>query len=213
MSSAIVKIKGINKSFGDHKVLSNFNETIADGEFVLLLGESGCGKSTLLNIVGLLDTYDSGLLTLFGDKAPKPYSKQAIKLLREKIGYLFQNFALVDNKTVKYNLEIAMESIKKSDRKERIEKALEEVGLPGYQNKYIYQCSGGEQQRIAIARLLLKPCQLVLCDEPTGSLDTENKENIMKLLLKLQEQGKTLIVVTHDLDMKAYATRVVELTR
>jgi putative ABC transport system ATP-binding protein len=118
-------------------------------------------------------------------------------LLRHKIGYLFQNFALIDNQTVKENLLVAL-AYRKGDKNRMIAKALENVGLAGFEKKKVYQCSGGEQQRIAVARLLLKPCELVLADEPTGSLDEGNKRTIFSLLRLLQESGKTIIVVSHD---------------
>lgn len=164
----IVKIEHLYKSYYDHVVLNDMNMTIYENDFVIINGVSGCGKSTLLNIIGLLDRKDKGNFELFGEKAPKPFSKQAEKLLRDKIGYLFQNFALVENETVQFNLEMIMDK-KIKDKKERIKTALVQVNLAGYEEKKIYECSGGEQQRIAVARLLLKPCELILADEPTAS--------------------------------------------
>lgn len=113
------------------------------------MGHSGCGKSTFLNIVGLLDTFDSGHVNLFGEFAPKPFSPRATKLLRDRIGYLFQNFAMVDQKSVKYNLMIALEHVK-GNKKAMIDEALTKVGLKGFENKKIFECSGGEQQRLRL---------------------------------------------------------------
>jgi len=194
----ILTIKNINKSFGDHHVLKNMNLTLNRGNFMVLTGPSGSGKSTFLNIVGLLDKHDSGNVNYFGVNNPMPFSKEATKLLQNKIGYLFQNFALIESKTVEQNLMVALEFVKGVDKKEKIKEALQFVELEGFEKKKISQCSGGEQQRIAIARLMLKPCELVLCDEPTGSLDYENRQNIISLLKKLQEDGKTILIVSHD---------------
>lgn len=147
-----------------------------------------------MNLVGLLDKPTSGKVILFDEVAPKPFSGKATQLLRDKIGYLFQNFALVDNKSVEYNLKIALEHVK-CNKSEMIKDVLEEVGLEGFEKNKVYQCSGWEQQRISIARLLLKPCDLVLCDEPTGSLDLDNKHIIFDLLRKLKSQSKSVVVV------------------
>ena len=163
-----------------------------------------------MNLVGLLDKPTSGKVILFDEDAPKPFSGKATQLLRDKIVYLFQNFALVDNKSVVYNLKIALEHVK-GNKSEMIKDVLEEVGLEGFEKKKVYQCSGGEQQRIAIARLLLKPCDLVLCDEPTGSLDIDNKHIIFDLLRKLKAQGKSVVVVTHDQDLVEIADAVLDL--
>lgn len=194
----ILKISNLNKSYGSNHVLKNLNFDLKKGVFAVLTGPSGSGKSTLLNVVGLLDEHDSGIIEYFDIKNPKPFSVSASKLLREKIGYLFQNFALIENKTVEQNLLMSMKFVDTKDKKREIQEALKYVGLEGFSNKRISQCSGGEQQRIAIARLLVKPCELILCDEPTGSLDYDNRQKIIELLLKLQEDGKTILVVSHD---------------
>lgn len=209
---SLLNITNLNKSYGSHHVLQDFNLKINENDITLLMGPSGCGKSTLLNIIGLLDGFDSGSVELFGQKTPKPFSKKAIELLRDRIGYLFQNFALINERSVKYNLMIALEHVK-GNKQAMISEALESVGLKGYENKKIYECSGGEQQRIAIARLLLKPCNLILCDEPTGSLDEYNKEIVMNLLVMLKDQGKTLIIVTHDEQLKEIADHVLQMEK
>ena len=208
---SVIKFENVNKEFHQQVVLKDFNLEIEENKITVLSGPSGCGKSTILNLMGLLDKPTSGTVELFGEKAPKPFSGRASKLLRYKIGYLFQNFALVDNKTVAYNLKIALEHVK-ADKQEMIASVLRDVGLDGFEKKKIFQCSGGEQQRIAIARLLLKPCDLVLCDEPTGSLDKDNKELVFDLLRTLKRRGKTIVVVSHDQDMVDVADTVVRLT-
>lgn len=192
-------------------VLNNFNLSVQEGEFVAITGKSGSGKSTLLNIIGLLDRPTKGFTQHFGQKNVKPFSSRSTKLLKHKIGYLFQNFALVENESVYYNMELALQPHKMKNKREVIEQALTEVGLDWFAHKKVYQCSGGEQQRIAIARLLIKPCDLVLADEPTGSLDAENKQVIFDLLTKLHEKGKTLLVVTHDPDLVNISKRTIEI--
>ncbi len=206
----VLNVEKLTKSYGSHVVLKDFSLNLKPNEITLIMGPSGCGKSTLLNIVGLLDTYNSGTVKLFDEISPKPFTSKATKLLRDKIGYLFQNYALVDQKSVKYNLSIALEHVK-GNKKALIDDALTKVGLKGFENKKIYECSGGEQQRIAIARLLLKPCELVLCDEPTGSLDGDNKQIVLDLLLMLKAQGKTLVIVTHDDELKEIADHIVTM--
>lgn len=205
-----IEINDVSKSFQDKQVFNHLSFTIEQGNFVVIMGASGSGKSTLLNMLGLLDKQDNGDIILLGEKNVKPYSRKATIMLREKIGYLFQNFALIDNETVEYNLKVALDNVK-GDKKQKIKDALKVVGLEGYEKKKIYKCSGGEQQRIALARLLLKPCEIILADEPTGSLDNQNKEIVCNLLKQMQEEGKTVIVVTHDQTLKDYATQVIEI--
>lgn len=210
----MIQMEHICKSYGSHIVLQDFNLIIKDKEFVVITGESGCGKTTLMNLLGFLDTYDKGTYRFMDNQNIKPYSQKAFHLLREKIGYLFQDFALLENETVQYNLSIALEHIKGIHKKEEMIKALKQVGLDEiYLKKKICECSGGEQQRIAIARLLLKPCELILADEPTGSLDYENKMVVYELLRLLQSQGKTIVIVSHDQELIDKADRVVRIEK
>ena len=207
----ILEIKNLNKSYDEIKVLTDFNMTLYEHEFVVVKGKSGAGKSTLLNIIGLLESKDSGNISIFDKENVIPFSKNAQKLLKNKVGYIFQNFALVDDETVYYNLNLAISGKALKNKKNIISQALCKVGLKGYEDKKVYKCSGGEQQRIAIARLLIKSCELILADEPTGSLDEGNRDIILKLLLKLKKDGKSLIVVTHDDTLMKIADRVIEL--
>ena len=184
----VVVVDKIHKQYHDHVIFDDFSMEIEQGSFVAIQGASGSGKSTLLNMIGLLDSPDKGNIVIFDKKNVKPFSRQANKLLKAKIGYLFQNFALIDNKSVYYNLYLSIDHFSFPNKKERILKALEDVGLKGFENKKICECSGGEQQRVALARLLIKPCQLILADEPTGSLDSVNKEVVFKILKKMQSQ-------------------------
>lgn len=197
----VISIQGLEKNFGKKTVFSGFSLEIPEGSFTVISGASGSGKSTLLNIIGLLEKKGKGETVHFGQKNIKPFSTKATNLLKDKIGYLFQNYALVDNATVEYNLKLAMEGHDTSKENNRVKEVLEAVGLAGFEKKKVYQCSGGEQQRVAIARLMLKPCELILADEPTGSLDHENKMKVVDLLKGFQRAGKTVVLVTHDEDL------------
>lgn len=208
----VIMINNVSKSFQKVGVIKKMNMKIQKNEFVAIVGPSGCGKSTLLNLIGLLDKQDSGDIILFDNKNVKPFSRKAEKLLKERIGYLFQNYALIENQNVKYNLEIVFDySIKKEERNKRIQEALELVGLSGFEAKKVYKCSGGEQQRIAMARLLLKQCDLILADEPTGNLDLDNKEKVFNILKELNKMGKTIVLVTHDKELAEQCTRVLQI--
>lgn len=209
----VVKLNGINKSFDDLPVLKNLTLKIDKGEMVAIVGHSGSGKSTLLNIMGLLEKKTSGDLEVLGNLNVKPFSRKGIKLLRNHIGFLFQNYALLDDKTVEYNLAIAVDKGFCRVSVDDINKSLKIVGLEGFNNKNIYQCSGGEQQRVAIARLLLKKSSLIFADEPTGSLDEDNRNSIVELLKNLNQEGKTIVVVTHDPYVASQCHRVINLDR
>lgn len=179
---------------------------------VAITGASGSGKSTVLNIIGLLEAPDRGEIRILGNKAPAPRTRAANRYLRHHLGYLFQNFALIDNASVKENLEIALTySAQRMSKKQRIANALAHVGLSGAADRKIYSLSGGEQQRVAVARLLLKPCDIVLADEPTGSLDAENRDLVLRLLRDMNEAGRTVIIATHDEAVVSACSRVVSL--
>ncbi|NLK95690.1 MAG: ABC transporter ATP-binding protein [Clostridiales bacterium] len=209
----MIYINNITKSFGNKKVLENFSLKIEQGEFVGIMGSSGKGKSTLLNIIGSLESCDAGEIIIDGMKNVKPNSAKSRIVLRNIIGYLFQNFALIDNETVMNNLVIALKytGLSKKQKKEEIKRALTFVGLEGFEKNKIYELSGGEQQRVAIARLFLKPSKIILADEPTGSLDEDNANKIIEFLKKLNEKGKTIVIVTHDKRACKYCNRIVNL--
>ena len=205
----MIEIKNLNKKFNDKVIFNNLNLTIEDGEMLAISGASGSGKTTLLNILGKLDKeYDGNII--IDNKNLKTITQT--NYLRNTIGYLFQNYALADNLTVTRNLDF---SLKYSDDKslEAKENALEMVGLDPkeYLNKKIYTLSGGEQQRVALARLFLKPCSIILADEPTGSLDVKNRDVVLEILRKMNEHGKTVIVVTHDPYVLTVYNRVIKI--
>ena len=209
----MIKLININKKFSDHEVIKDFSYVFESKNITALVGTSGCGKSTLLNIIGLLEYPTSGSVEMFGKKNIKPYSKEAKKLLRNKIGYLLQDFALVESKSVEYNINLAIEEHKLKNKKDLINNALKEVGLVGFNGKIISECSGGEKQRVAIARLMIKPCEVVLADEPTGSLDKETANIIFDLLCKLKDKGKTVIMVTHDIELANKCDVILQLKK
>lgn len=202
----IVEGKNIVKKFGERVLLSRFSFVIEDGEFVCFSGVSGSGKTTLLNIIGLLEPIDGGKLLINGSEYRT--NRQKLNYYRSQVGFLFQNFALIENKTVEQNLELVS---KKNRSGCTIEESLEKVGLRDKLHQKVYTLSGGEQQRVALARLFLKKCDLILADEPTGSLDTENAKMVMRILLDLNRQGKTVVLVTHDERIKKMAGRIIEL--
>ena len=206
MVTGMIEIQKLSKSFGRKTLFQDFNLSIEQGEYVVFSGASGCGKTTLLNMIGSLENYDSGHILVDGLDIGNRKNQQ--KYLKEKVGFLFQNFALMEDKTVMENLEI----VKKSNRSAvSIEEVLEKVGMEGSQSSKVYTLSGGEQQRIALARLMIKKCDIILCDEPTGSLDRENGKKIMDLIMGMKQSGKTVILVTHDETYKSIGGRIVEL--
>ena len=202
----MIEIENLCKSFGNKVLFDKFYLTIRDGEFIVFAGESGCGKTTLLNMIGGLEKTDSGIIRIDGKDIKERKNLKEYYLY--KVGFLFQNFALVENKTVRENLEFVQ---KKARTDISIEEALNKVGLADKINEKIYKLSGGEQQRVAAARLLVKKCMLVLADEPTGSLDSRNGKRIMEMLHMMNEMGKTIIVVTHNENIINSERRVVQL--
>jgi len=189
----MIVLKNVTKKFGERVLFDHLNLTIPDGSFVIIAGESGCGKTTLLNIIGGLEKPDEGTVSVDGTDIYR-HSAQKDYFLN-KAGFLFQNFALLENRTVKQNLNLIL---KKTRTLVSMEQALEAVGLKGKQEVRIYTLSGGEQQRVALARLLMKKCSLILADEPTGSLDERNGEIVMNILHRMNDEGRTVIVVTHN---------------
>ncbi len=197
----IVRITGLNKKYGDRVIFHDVNLSVHSGEMICVSGPSGSGKSTLLNIIGMFEQADSGEIYLFGEKIPKADSKEGKALLKNRLFYLFQNFALVTNETVDYNLEIPLleSGVPKKKRIKLKMDALKAVGLDYLSLKEkIYHLSGGEQQRVALARGYIKKFDLLLADEPTGSLDEKNRDSIIAILDRFHDVGKTIIIVSHD---------------
>ena len=209
----MIKLENVTKTIGKKVILENLSLKINQGDLVAIVGKSGSGKSTLLNLLGLIDGDYSGHYEIFGQQNAPVNSVKSQAIIREHISYLFQNFALIDNETVEYNLMLALKYVKlsKKDKVKKIEEILERVGLSSTLHQKVSELSGGEQQRIAVARAILKPSQLLLADEPTGSLDPENRDLVLKFLLDMNKEGKTVIIVTHDAYVAQQCHRVIEL--
>ena len=202
----MIEIKELTKSYGENTIFSNVSFSIQDGEFVVFSGKSGCGKTTMLNMIGALEKPTSGHIIVDGKDITK--NKGRIEYLSKKVGFLFQNFALIENKTVKKNLEL----IAKKNRSDiSLDEALNRVSMLSKRDSYVYTLSGGEQQRVALARLLFKKCDIILADEPTGSLDKANAEIIIDILKTINREGKTVIMVTHDESLKTVGDSIITL--
>ena len=193
--------------------LDGINLDIADGEFVAIMGPSGCGKSTLLNVVGMLDSPTSGSYNFNGQEvAGLPEAKLA-EVRKQNIGFIFQSFNLVDELTVRENVELALlyHNVAAAERRARVDAVMDKVGI-GHRAKHRpSQLSGGQQQRVAVARALVGNPKLILADEPTGNLDTQHGEEVMKMLQALNAEGSTIVMVTHSPAHADYAGRVVSM--
>lgn len=202
----MIKIEHLKKAFGDKVLFDDMNMVVQDGDFLVIAGRSGCGKTTFLNMLGGIEPVDGGRILV--DDLDITASKNIRKYFLYKVGFLFQNFALVDNKTVEENLEFVQ---KISRTGQTVEEVLAKVGLEDKIKEKVYKLSGGEQQRVALARLMYKKCDLILADEPTGSLDSDNAKLVLDILHKMNEQGKTIILVTHDERIISREEKVIKL--
>ncbi len=213
----MIELQNVTKSFYTKFVqtvaLNDVNMNVFDGEFLAVMGPSGCGKSTLLSIIGLLDTIDSGNLSFDGTLVSDLKERELAKIRRNKIGYVFQNFNLLNNLSVLENVCLPLKQSSKS-KKERVEIAttmLEQVDL-GHRLKHIPpQLSGGQQQRVSIARALVNSPDLIMADEPTGNLDSALSKNILDILANINSKGTTIVMVTHSLQDAKKANRIVNM--
>ena len=193
--------------------LDRIDLDIADGEFVAIMGPSGCGKSTLLNVVGMLDSPTSGSYVFDGlEVAGLPEGKLA-NVRKQNIGFIFQSFNLVDELSVRENIELALlyHDVAASERRSRVEAVMDKVGVAHRAKHRPSQLSGGQQQRVAVARALVGNPNMILADEPTGNLDTQHGEEVMKMLQALNREGSTIVMVTHSPSHADYAGRVVNM--
>lgn len=217
MASKIIDLDEVEKIYemGDTKVeaLKGSNVEIEEGEFVAVMGPSGSGKSTLMNMIGALDTPTSGEVHI-GEEAISELGEDELALLRsEKIGFIFQQFNLIPSMNATENVALPMlfRGVGKQERTSRAEKILKRVGLGDRLHHMPSELSGGQRQRVSIARSLANDPDIILADEPTGNLDTETGENIMDLLTELNEEGKTIIMVTHDENDAEYSDRIIKI--
>jgi putative ABC transport system ATP-binding protein len=213
----VITLKDVRKVYRTSDVetvaLDNVSLTIEEGEFLAIMGPSGCGKSTLLNILGLIDQATSGLYLLAGTDVCGKGESERVKIRKEKLGFIFQAFNLIDELSVFQNVELPLlyRRLPAAERKDRVREALELVGLSHRARHKPAQLSGGQQQRVAIARAVVGDPLLVLADEPTGNLDRKNGEEVMGMLKTLNETGSTIVMVTHSPTDAAYAHRLVEM--
>lgn len=213
----MIKIENLVKTYRTEEVettaLNSLDMHVKEGEFVSIMGESGCGKSTLLNLVGLLDSPDSGSYVFNGVDVTHFSEKQRADLRKKNIGFVFQSFNLIDELSVFENVELPLVylNVSKSERKQRVENMLERIGIWHRSNHFPQQLSGGQQQRVAIARAVIANPKLILADEPTGNLDSVHGNEVMELLTQLNEQGTTIVMVTHSQHDANYSTRTIRL--
>ena len=193
--------------------LNNISFSIDKGEFVSIMGPSGCGKSTLLNILGMLDKPESGSYKFQGNEVSHLNEKGRSNVRKQNIGFIFQNFNLIDELTVFENIELPLiyNKMSASDRKERVNGILEKIGISHRASHFPQQLSGGQQQRVAVARALVTKPPLILADEPTGNLDSSNGNEVMELLCDLNEAGTTIVMVTHSAHDASYSNRIINL--
>jgi putative ABC transport system ATP-binding protein len=195
----MISVRKVAKSFGGRVLWKDVSLEVGRGELVALVGPSGCGKSTLLNCIGLLEKVDSGQIFVDDREVTKFGAGDKRRFRRDTLGYLFQNYALIDNATITFNLQVAVSAqLTRPRRREVFEQALEEVGLGGRGDEPVYRLSGGEQQRVALARLMVKKPTVVLADEPTGALDQANSDVVMNILHKMAAGGCAVLIATHS---------------
>jgi putative ABC transport system ATP-binding protein len=213
----MIKTKKLKKVYTTDEVettaLNEIDLEINEGEFVAIMGPSGCGKSTLLNVMGLLDNPTSGEYHFMGNEISNHSERERAQLRKGNIGFIFQSFNLIDELTVYENVELPLLylGIDSSERLKKAEASLERMGMMHRRNHFPQQLSGGQQQRVAIARAVVADAKLILADEPTGNLDSDHGDEVMKLLTELNEAGTTIAMVTHSPHDAEYARRVIHL--
>jgi len=213
----MLSMRGVSRIYRTEAVetraLDDISLDVAEGEFVAVMGPSGCGKSTLLNIVGLLDAPSSGSYLFDGVEVTGLAEARLTELRKRNIGFIFQSFNLVDELSVRDNIELALlyHDVPAAERRRRVEEVMDKVGIAHRADHRPGQLSGGQQQRVAVARALVASPRLILADEPTGNLDTSNGEEVMRMLRTLNEEGATIIMVTHSPGHADFAGRVVNM--
>jgi putative ABC transport system ATP-binding protein len=213
----MLSLQNIRKIFRTEDVettaLDEVSLNIAEGEFVAIMGPSGCGKSTLLNIIGLLDNIDSGKYWFMEEEVAGYNERKLAKLRKFNIGFIFQSFNLIDELSVFDNVELPLlyQKVPARERRQRVDAMLEKVDIFPRRDHMPQQLSGGQQQRVAVARALVGNPKMILADEPTGNLDSKNGEEVMNLMTQLNEEGTTIVMVTHSQQHAEYAQRIVNM--
>ena len=214
---ALIELKEIKKTYlvgrSEYPVLKGIDLEIEEGEFVALMGPSGSGKSTLLNIIGCLDRPTSGRFVLLGKDISRTSDQELARIRREELGFIFQTFNLIARISVQQNVEIPLmlRGISRRERRERATKLLESLNVAHRAEFGPQNISGGERQRVAIARALANDPRIIIADEPTGNLDLKNSSEVMKILNRLHEEGRTIIMVTHNPEITGNCSRVIRL--
>ncbi len=213
----MIKITDLEKIYRTEEIetvaLNKISFEIKEGEFVAIMGPSGCGKSTLLNIIGLLDDLDGGAF-VFNDTDVSGFNeRKRAEMRKHNIGFVFQSFNLIDELTVFENVELPLiyTGVSTADRKKIVDEVLDKIQIAHRKNHYPQQLSGGQQQRVAVARAVVNKPKLILADEPTGNLDSRNGNDVMQLLTDLNEQGTTIIMVTHSEHDARYTHRIINM--
>ncbi|MBE8715557.1 ABC transporter ATP-binding protein [Sphingobacterium hungaricum] len=213
----MIKITNLQKFYRTDEVetvaLNDLNMHVKQGEFVAVMGPSGCGKSTLLNIIGLLDDLDEGSYEFNAIEVAKFKERKRADLRKNNIGFVFQSFNLIDELTVYENVELPLiyTNVPAKERKARVEAVLEKVQIMHRRNHFPQQLSGGQQQRVAVARAVVNNPKLILADEPTGNLDSNNGNEVMQLLTELNETGTTIVMVTHSEHDAKFSDRIIRM--
>jgi len=213
----MLKLQSLTKAFRTSEVettaLNNVDLEIAAGEFTTIMGPSGCGKSTLLNIIGMLDNPSSGHYWFNGEDIATYPERKLAQLRKRNVGFIFQSFNLIDELTVFANVELPLlyQRLPAAERRHKVEAVLDKMGISARRDHLPQQLSGGQQQRVAVARALVGAPKLILADEPTGNLDTANGEEVMSMLVQLNAEGTTVIMVTHSRSHAEYGRRIVNM--
>lgn len=214
---SLIKTTGLVKFYRTEEIettaLNEVSIEVNRGDFVSIMGPSGCGKSTLMNILGLIDSPSGGEYHFLGEEVSGYSEKQRANLRKENIGFVFQSFNLIDELTVFENVELPLiyTKMKTAERKSRVEGVLESMSMMHRRNHFPQQLSGGQQQRVAVARAIVNEPNLILADEPTGNLDSSNGDDVMKMLTHLNDQGTTVVMVTHSPRNAEFGHKIIRL--
>ena len=213
----MIHLKNLSKTYSTEEVettaLNDISLEVKEGEFLAIMGPSGCGKSTLLNIIGLLDSFDTGSYSFLEKEMFGLKERDRAMFRKQNIGFVFQNFNLIDELSVYENIELPLvyNKIGKAERKIRVEEAMERLNISHRSKHYPQQLSGGQQQRVAVARALVNRPRLILADEPTGNLDSKNGNEVLELMTELNTQGATIIMVTHSSYDAGFSSKIITL--